>query len=46
MTFELPSRRQLRFVGITVQDGGVLNLQTYDSDIDDKWYLQVSPEYR
>lgn len=42
LTFELPARRQLRFVGITVQNGGILDLQSYDGDVTDQWQIEVS----
>ena len=38
---DLPATRQLCFAGITVQDGGVLDLQSYYGDASDQWTIEV-----
>ncbi|CAH1775844.1 unnamed protein product, partial [Owenia fusiformis] len=38
---QLPSLRHLDMVGLTIQDGGVLDFRSDDNDLDDQWTLQV-----
>ncbi|KAK2190044.1 hypothetical protein NP493_91g04021 [Ridgeia piscesae] len=44
LIMELPAIRQLRFAGITVQDGGVFDLQSYYGDPTDQWSIEVCVE--
>ncbi|XP_077861759.1 uncharacterized protein LOC144342564 [Saccoglossus kowalevskii] len=39
---ELPSRRELEFVGMTIQDGGILKLNSYTEIQDDRWHVRVN----
>ncbi|XP_071506021.1 uncharacterized protein [Diadema antillarum] len=39
----MPSYRSLQFVGITIQDGGILQLDSQYNSTQDSWHITVSP---
>ncbi|XP_066271773.1 uncharacterized protein [Branchiostoma lanceolatum] len=44
LTMQLPSPRNLEMVGLTVQDGGTLQLNSHYGMEDDQWVVQVYPD--
>ncbi|KAI8481431.1 hypothetical protein Bbelb_408050 [Branchiostoma belcheri] len=44
LTMQLPSPRYLEMVGLTVQDGGTLQLNSHYGKEEDQWQVQVYPD--
>ncbi|XP_070535282.1 uncharacterized protein [Ptychodera flava] len=43
ITMQLPATRDLQFVGITIQDGGLFDLKSLEGVEEEQWHVQVVP---